>query len=96
MEKENSQKELSAPRVIGSVDEASNVQGNDTVSEPSSKEPSVIPDASGVDVSGINEEGSHDSMSPEEMDSSDVLGGCQLPQQGETALRQRPGPWMSL
>lgn len=96
MEKENSQKELSAPRVIGSVDEASNVQGNDTVSEPSSKEPSVIPDASGVDVSGINEEGSHDSMSPEETDSSDVLGGCQLPQQGETALRQRPGPWMSL
>lgn len=96
MEKENSQKELSAPQVIGSVDEASNVQGNDTVSEPSSKEPSVIPDAAGADVPGINEEGSRDSMSPEETDSSDVLDGCQLPQQAETAIRQRPGPWMSL
>lgn len=95
MEKENSQKEL-APQVIGSVDEASSFQEKDTVSESSSKEPSVIPDASGPDVPGVNEEGAHVSMSPEETNSSDVLDGCQQPQQGETALRQRPGPWMSL
>lgn len=91
MEKENSQKEL-APQVIGSVDEASNFQEKDAVPE-SSKEPSVIPDATGPDV---DEEHAHAPMSPEETNSSDVFDGCQLPQQGETALRQRPGPWMSL
>ncbi|XP_044047861.1 seipin-like [Siniperca chuatsi] len=95
MEKENSQKELDAPKVIGSVNEASDFQGNDTAAELSSKKPSVIPDASGSDVPDTKEEGSHDSVGPEK-DSSDMLDGCQLPQQSETALRQRPGPWMSL
>lgn len=96
MERENSLKELDAPKVIGSVKEASDFQGTETASEPSSKDPSVIPDASGADVPGINEEESHDSLSPEETDGSNMLDGCQPPQQGETALRQRPGPWMSL
>lgn len=96
MEKENLQKELDAPKVIGSVNEASDFQGNDTAAEPSSKQPSVISDASGPDVPDTKEEGSHDSVEPKEKDASDVLDGCQLPQQGETALRQRPGPWMSL
>ncbi|XP_076588406.1 seipin-like [Chaetodon auriga] len=96
MEKENSQKELSAPKVIGTVNEASDLQANDTVTEQSSKKPSVIPDASGADVPDTKEEGSHDSVGPEETDSSDALDECQMPQQSETALRQRPGPWMKL
>ncbi|XP_062277612.1 seipin-like [Scomber scombrus] len=96
MEKENSQKELYAPRVIGSVNEASYFQANDTAEETSSKRPSVVPDASGADVSDTNDEGSHVSKMPEEEESSDVLDGCLPPHQGETAIRQRPGPWMSL
>ncbi|KAK5867704.1 hypothetical protein PBY51_012170 [Eleginops maclovinus] len=103
MEKEHSQKELCSPQVIGSVNEASDFQGNDTVVEASPKEPPEIPgnpDASGSDVPDTkekeSEEGSHDSKVSEEEDSSDGLEGCQLPPQGETTLRQRPGPWMSL
>lgn len=96
MEKENSQKELNAPTVIGSTTEASDFSGNGTVVEPSSKKPSIVPDASGADVPDTKEEESHDSIGPEETESSDMLDGGQLPQQGETALRQRPGPWMSL
>lgn len=96
MEKENPQKELDAPKVIGSVNEASDFQANDTVAELSSKKPSVIPDASGADVLDTKDDGSHDSNMLEEKVSSDVLDGCQLPHQGETALRQRPGTWKSL
>ncbi|XP_039987852.1 seipin-like [Xiphias gladius] len=88
IERENSLKELDTPKVIGSVNEACDFQGNDTAEELSSKKPSVIPDT--------KEEGSHDSKEPEEKDCSDVLDGCLLPHQGETTLRQRPGPWMSL
>ncbi|XP_037623620.1 seipin [Sebastes umbrosus] len=96
MEKENSLKELSVPQVIGSVNEACDFQGSDTVTEPASKKPSEIPKASGADVADTKEEeGSHDS-SHEEKDGSDVLDGSQLPPQAETTLRQRPGPWMSL
>ncbi|XP_040893905.1 seipin-like [Toxotes jaculatrix] len=96
MERENSQRELDAPKVIGSANEASDFQGNDTAAELSSKKFSVISDASGVDAPDTREEGSHDSKGPDEKDSSDVLDGCLLPHQGETTLRQRPGPWMSL
>lgn len=97
MERENSQKELSAPQVIGSVNEASDLQGNDTVAESTSKKSSENPDASEADAPDTKEEeGSHDSKEPEERDDSDMFDGCQLPQQGETSLRQRPGPWMSL
>ncbi|XP_078113715.1 seipin [Sander vitreus] len=95
MEKENSQKDLGAPQVIGSVNDTSDFQDDDTVAEPSPKKPSGILDASGADVPDTKEEGSHDS-SHEEKDGSGVLDGCQLPHQGETLLRQRPGPWMSL
>lgn len=83
MERESSQKELGAPQVIGSVNEASE---NDTVGKLTSKKPSE-------DEPDTTEEGSHDSKEPEE---KDVFDGCQLPHQGETSLRQRPGPWMSL
>lgn len=96
MERENSQRELSAPQVIGSVNEASDLQGNDTVAEPTSKKSSENPDASEADAPDTKEEESHDSKEPEEKDDSGMFDGCQLPQQGETSLRQRPGPWMSL
>ncbi|XP_054475579.1 seipin-like [Anoplopoma fimbria] len=96
MEKENSQKDLRAPQVIGYVNEASDFQGNDTVAGPSSKKPSEIIDASVADVPDTKVEGPPDVKGPEEEDGSEVLDGCQQPQQGETALRQRPGPWISL
>lgn len=96
MEKENSQKELAAPKVIGSVDEASDLQENDTVSEASSRKPSVIPYASEDDVSDTKENEPPNSVEPEETGSSVVVDGDELPPQGETVLRQRPGPWMSL
>lgn len=96
MEKENSQREHHAPKVIGSVNEATDVQGNDTVAELLSEKPSLVPDASEADVPETKEKESHDSMGPEETDSCSVSDGCQLPQHGESILRQRPGPWMSL
>ncbi|TMS05194.1 Seipin [Larimichthys crocea] len=96
MEKENSQKELNDPKVIGSVNEAADLEGNDTVAEPASEKPPIIPEASGADTLATKEEGSHDNTGPGETNSSDVLDGCQLPQPSETTLRQRPGPWMSL
>ncbi|XP_042352263.1 seipin [Plectropomus leopardus] len=96
MERESSQKELGAPQVIGSVNEASDFRGNDTAAEPSTKKSSEIPKASEADGPDTTEEESHDSKEPEEQDGSDVLDGGQLSHQSETSLRQRPGPWMSL
>ncbi|XP_029289497.1 LOW QUALITY PROTEIN: seipin-like [Cottoperca gobio] len=100
MDKDNSRKELCDPQVIGSVNEESDFQGNDTVGEPSSKKPSEIPVASGSDEPDTKEERSeqesHDSEVPQEKDGSDMLEECKPPQPGEATLRQRPGPWMSL
>lgn len=96
MERENSQKELDAPKVIGSVTDSSEFQGNETESELWSKKPSDVSDASGPDVPDTKEEESHESNGPEENDGLNMLDGCLLPHQGETTLRQRPGPWMSL
>ncbi|XP_051237389.1 seipin [Dicentrarchus labrax] len=104
MERETSQKELSSPKVIGPVNETSDSPVKDPAAELSSRKPSLIPDASVADVPdasvadvpGAKEEESHESVGPEETNSSDVSDGCQLPQPGETTLRQRPGPWMSL
>ncbi|XP_028263595.1 seipin-like [Parambassis ranga] len=96
MEKENSLKDLTAPKVIGSVTDASDFQGNHSAAEQSSKNSTVITDSSGADVAESKEEESHDSDGPEENDSSDMPDGCLAPPPGETALRQRPGPWMSL
>ncbi|XP_018519628.1 LOW QUALITY PROTEIN: seipin-like [Lates calcarifer] len=92
MERENSQRELDAPKVIGSVNETSEFQGNDTAAEV----PSVVPDASGDDAPDTKEEGSHDSKGSDEKDDLDTMNGCLPPHPGETMLRQRPGPWMSL
>ncbi|XP_008285333.1 seipin-like [Stegastes partitus] len=96
MEKENSQKELNAPKVIGAVSEASDFSGNDTAAEQPSKSPSVIADAPEPDVADSKNDESHDSEGPEVNNSSEALNGSLPPQPGETALRQRPGPWMSL
>ncbi|KAM9854947.1 seipin-like [Aulostomus maculatus] len=96
MEKENSQKELDAPKVIGPKSEASDLHSNDTVAEFSSKKPSVISDAPGADVSDTKKEGSHDSKLPEKDSSDVVVGGGLLSDQGETALRQRSTPGKSL
>lgn len=85
MERESSMKELTSPRVIGPVHDTSSSNPNHTVEE---KKFSLSEDASGLE--------SHDSKVSEEQNSSDVFEGCPLPQESETMLRQRPGPWMSL
>lgn len=93
MERESSMKELTSPKVIGPVHEASSSNQNDTVED---KEVSLSEDAPGFYVPETVDEGSHDSKVSEEQDSSDVFEGCPLPQESETMLRQRPGAWMSL
>lgn len=99
MEKENSFKDLRAPIVIGSVTDASDFQGNDTPAEPPSKDASVITDASEPDAPDSKEEESHDSEEPEKEEEEEavpVMNGSLPAEPGETVLRQRPGPWMSL
>ncbi|XP_041650705.1 seipin [Cheilinus undulatus] len=93
MEKENSQKQTDASKSIETMTAATEIKGNGTANELQSKEPSVIPDAPEPDS---KDDESHDSVGPEEEDSQDGFEGCELPHQGETVLRQRPGPWMSL
>lgn len=88
MERENSQKELNSSKVTGSVSESSDFQETGTGTELS-KNASVIPDSLGPDVPDSKEEESHESDGPEVEENSP-------PQLGETVLRQRPGPWMSL
>ncbi|XP_035011897.1 seipin [Hippoglossus stenolepis] len=97
MDRENSNKELDVPKVIGSVTDPSDFQGTDTAAKEPSKKTSAIPDACEADAPDTKEEGSHDSEGPDEKEDSDAPGGCPLPEpQIETTLRQRPGPWMSL
>lgn len=82
MERVSSMKELASPRVIGPEHDTSNSNQNDTVEE---KENSLSEEKGGSTAS-------HDLKE----DRSDVFEGCPLPQESETTLRQRPGPWMSL
>ncbi|XP_014889556.1 seipin [Poecilia latipinna] len=96
MERENSQKELYTPTVIGSMSGACDFQGNCVVSESSSESPPVIPEASGAEAAQTQQEESHDSEGPVETDGSNELNGSLQSQTGETAVRHRPGPWMSL
>lgn len=96
MERENSKKEVDPPQVIGPVMESPTRQESDAAPGSSPKETPSVPEASEPDVAGNTEEGSQECASPEETNGSIESDGCQLPQQGETALRQRPGPWMSL
>lgn len=92
MERENSMKELTSPKVIGPVHDTSSSNQNDTLEE---KKVSLSEDASGFDVPETPGKESHDSKVSEEQ-GSDVFEGCPIPQESETMLRQRPGPWMSL
>ncbi|KAM4572699.1 seipin-like [Odontesthes bonariensis] len=94
IEKENSQRDLAE---IGSMNGTYDLQANDTAFESPPEMPSVNPDASesGAEIPDIKEEESHD-MAPEEINSLDVANGGLPSQLEETALRQRPGPWMSL
>lgn len=97
MEKENSFKDLTVPKVIGSVTDVSDF--HDAPDEPPSMEASVVPDASGSDAPDSKEEESHDSEGPEEAvkeQGVEVMNDSLPAQPGETMLRQRPGPWMSL
>ncbi|CAN9498773.1 unnamed protein product [Ophioblennius macclurei] len=107
MEKENSFKDLRAPTVIGSVTDPGDFHGNDTPAEPPSKKASVVPDAPEPDAPDSKEEESRDSEEQveaeepekeeeEEEEAVDVVNGTLPTEPGETALRQRPGPWMSL
>ncbi|XP_037306750.2 seipin-like [Pungitius pungitius] len=88
MEKENSQKDLGAPQVIGPVTEASDARDNGTGAREFPARPSEVADPPGDN----NKEG----RPGEEDDGSGVSEGRQRPQEGETTLRQRPGAWMSL
>lgn len=96
IERENSQKELDAPKVIGSVTDSSEFQANDTEAELLSKKSSVVSDAPKANVPDTNAEESHESKGSEESDGLNMSDGSLLSHQTETALRQRPGPWMSL
>lgn len=100
MEKENSQKDLSSLKVIGPMSEQPDVHEADAQPEPepepTSKEPATTPDTPGDNVQGVSQELPCDTVNPEETNGSEGLTGCQLSQPGETSLRQRPGPWMSL
>lgn len=91
MEKDNSLKIIEATRVIGPVDEASDIQASDPVAELSPTKPSVFSNASRTNEQDPEKEESHDSKTAEK-DSSEVLDGCLLPDQGETTVRQRSGP----
>ncbi|XP_029008273.1 seipin [Betta splendens] len=95
MERENSQKELNAPKVIGSVTDLSEFQGNETNTELFPTKPVNVSDASGPDVPGTKEE-SNETKEPGEDNGLNMLEASVLPHQGETTLRQRPGPWLSL
>lgn len=90
MEKENSQKELSSPKVIGAMNELLDVRGSDAEPEPTIKEPSTTSDPPGDNGHGVSQEVPCDCVNPEQTNSTEGLTGCQ------TSLRQRPGPWMSL
>lgn len=96
MERENSKNEVNSPQVIGPMMESSACQESDVAAGSSLKEPVGVTEASEPDVAGVTEGESKESVRPEETNGTIDLDGCQLQQQGETTLRQRPGPWMSL
>ncbi|KAK7891697.1 hypothetical protein WMY93_023660 [Mugilogobius chulae] len=93
MERESSMKELNSPKVVGPVHEASTSNLNDTGEE---KNLSMSEDALEFKVPEAAAEVSHDLNVTEEEDSADLFEGCPQPQESETMLRQRAGPWMSL
>lgn len=84
MEKENAQKELDSPRLIGSLNDASDDQADDTVVVQSSKTSLVEVNATEPSVPNSENDVSPDSVLPEAID------------QSETTLRQRSGTSKSL
>ncbi|XP_020786805.1 seipin-like [Boleophthalmus pectinirostris] len=90
MERESSMKELNSPKVIGAMNEASCSNQNDTEGK---KKLSVSESAPAFVTTGVV---SHESNDTEEQEGGIVFEGCPLPQESETMLRQRAGPWMSL
>lgn len=89
--------ELETPGVIGSVNESFDVQENDTALDSSLDDPPVlleVPIIAGTNMSATEAD------DPDGLEGKDIggipLGGPRVPLQGETTLRQRQGPWMSL
>lgn len=88
---ENAQKEIDSPRVIGSLNEASDLHLSNTVEEPMTEMPPVADRASGAEVQDAEKEGSHgcQTSAKEGSDSLEVSDGRLPPHQGETTMRQR-------
>ncbi|XP_064827878.1 seipin-like isoform X3 [Oncorhynchus masou masou] len=84
-----SQMELETPDVIGSLNKPSGLPENQT--ESSSDVPLEAPQINKTDAS------QEEPADPEDRGAGAVLlEGPQVPQPGESTLRQRQGPWMSL
>ncbi|KAM9438821.1 seipin-like isoform 5-T5 [Salvelinus alpinus] len=86
-----SQMELETPDVIGSLNEPSGLPENQTALGSSSDVPLEAPQIIKTDAS------QEEPADPEDRGAGAVLlEGPQVPQPGESTLRQRQGPWMSL
>ncbi|XP_024253793.1 seipin isoform X3 [Oncorhynchus tshawytscha] len=86
-----SQMELETPDVIGSLNKPSGLPENQTALESSSDVPLEAPQINKTDAS------QEEPADPEDRGAGAVLlEGPKVPQPGESTLRQRPGPWMSL
>uniref|UniRef100_A0A4W5MU47 Seipin n=1 Tax=Hucho hucho TaxID=62062 RepID=A0A4W5MU47_9TELE len=86
-----SQMELETPDVIGSLNEPSGLPENQTALGSSSDVPPEAPQINKADAS------QEEPADPEDRGAGAVLlEGPQVPQPGESMLRQRQGPWMSL
>ncbi|KAM9754534.1 seipin-like [Menidia menidia] len=98
IERENSQRDLNSVTDVGSMNGTHDFQGNGLTVESLPKFPSGVSDVSepGAVVPDGKGEESHDSEEPEEMGGLAVTNGSLASNSEETALRQRPGPWMSL
>ncbi|XP_031665312.1 seipin isoform X4 [Oncorhynchus kisutch] len=86
-----SQMELETPDVIGSLNKPSGLPENQTALESSSDVPLEAPQINKTDAS------QEEPADPGDRGAGAVLlEGPQVPQPGESTLRQRQGPWMSL
>ncbi|XP_010868948.1 seipin isoform X2 [Esox lucius] len=87
------QRELETPDVIGSLKEAPCLPEPETALQLLSDEPPVLLEGLQMSVTNVSEE-------PADLQDrgpgAALLEGSQVPQPGESTLRQRQGPWMSL
>ncbi|XP_010868947.1 seipin isoform X1 [Esox lucius] len=85
--------ELETPDVIGSLKEAPCLPEPETALQLLSDEPPVLLEGLQMSVTNVSEE-------PADLQDrgpgAALLEGSQVPQPGESTLRQRQGPWMSL